>query len=149
MDYSCPLCKADLSHRRLKKVRLGGESSWLALRWRLECPECKGAIKLRQHRIEGVIVAAVFISPLWINYFARASGFKGLFVSYLATVALLCIGAFAFTFLQMVSFGVIGENVTLIMRKALYSSILSKNIGWFDNKDNSPGQLSSTMATEA
>jgi len=49
----------------------------------------------------------------------------------------------------MISFGVIGENVTLIMRKQLYASILSKNIGWFDHKDNSPGQLSSTMATEA
>ena len=62
---------------------------------------------------------------------------------------LLCVGAFTFGFIQITSFGVIGENVTLIMRKALYSSILSKNIGWFDLKDNSPGQLSSTMATEA
>jgi ABC-type multidrug transport system fused ATPase/permease subunit len=68
---------------------------------------------------------------------------------YCLGMFLLCIGAFAFSFLQMVSFGIIGENVTLVMRKALYSSILSKNIGWFDSKDNSPGQLSSTMATEA
>ena len=31
----------------------------------------------------------------------------------------------------------------------LYKSILQKNIGWFDEKDNTPGVLSSTMATEA
>lgn len=35
------------------------------------------------------------------------------------------------------------------MRKSLYQSILKKHIGWFDDKENTPGVLSSTMATEA
>lgn len=62
---------------------------------------------------------------------------------------LLSCGAFIFSFFQLTAFGVIGENVTLVMRKQLYASILGKHIGWFDEKDHSPGQLSSTMATEA
>jgi hypothetical protein len=61
----------------------------------------------------------------------------------------LSIGALVFTFCQISSFGVLSENVTLKMRMDLYKSILSKNIGWFDEKENTPGQLSSTMATEA
>ncbi len=35
------------------------------------------------------------------------------------------------------------------MRIDLYTSLLAKNIGWFDDKDHTPGVLSSTMATEA
>jgi ATP-binding cassette subfamily B (MDR/TAP) protein 1 len=50
---------------------------------------------------------------------------------------------------QKFSFGVIGENVTMKIRKQLYSSILSKHMGWFDDKNNSPGVLSSTMASDA
>lgn len=61
----------------------------------------------------------------------------------------LSVGAFFFTFNQLISFGTISENVTLKMRIDLYTSILAKNIGWFDDKDNTPGILSSTMATEA
>jgi hypothetical protein len=35
------------------------------------------------------------------------------------------------------------------MRKTLYGSILKKHMGWFDNKNNSPGVLTSTLTTEA
>ena len=31
----------------------------------------------------------------------------------------------------------------------LYGSILSKHIGWFDEKDNAPGQLSTVLASDA
>jgi len=61
----------------------------------------------------------------------------------------LSVGAFFFTFNQILVFGAIGENVTLKMRMDLYVSILAKNIGWFDHKNHTPGVLSSTMATEA
>jgi ABC-type multidrug transport system fused ATPase/permease subunit len=43
---------------------------------------------------------------------------------------------------------VIGENVTIKIRKQLYQSIITKNIGWFDDKDNAPGVLSATMASD-
>jgi ATP-binding cassette, subfamily B (MDR/TAP), member 1 len=50
---------------------------------------------------------------------------------------------------QKFCFGVIGENVTMKIRKQLYSSILAKHMGWFDDKENSPGVLSATMASDA
>lgn len=56
--------------------------------------------------------------------------------------------SFCTAFGQKFSFGVIGENVTLKVRRFLYSSILQKNIGWFDHKDNAPGVLSATMASD-
>jgi ATP-binding cassette subfamily B (MDR/TAP) protein 1 len=56
--------------------------------------------------------------------------------------------AFVCGFLQILSFGIVGENVALRLRQQLYFTILQKHIGWFDSKDNTPGILSSTMATD-
>ena len=39
--------------------------------------------------------------------------------------------------------------MTLKVRKQLYESILLKHMGWFDDKENSPGVLSATMASDA
>jgi ATP-binding cassette, subfamily B (MDR/TAP), member 1 len=50
---------------------------------------------------------------------------------------------------QKFCFGVIGENVTMKIRKQLYKSILSKHMGWFDDKNNSSGVLSTIMASDA
>jgi|LauGreDrversion4_2_1035121.scaffolds.fasta_scaffold211358_3 ABC-type multidrug transport system fused ATPase/permease subunit len=54
---------------------------------------------------------------------------------------MLCcaVGGALFVFMQKLSFGRLGETVTLKIRRNLYSSILSKHIGWFDAKENSPG----------
>jgi len=35
------------------------------------------------------------------------------------------------------------------IRRQLYSKILSKHMGWFDEKENTPGVLSTTMASDA
>lgn len=35
------------------------------------------------------------------------------------------------------------------IRKQLYTGILQKHMGWFDEKNNSPGVLSATMASDA
>lgn len=42
----------------------------------------------------------------------------------------------------------LSEKVTYSMRFTLYDSILSKNIGWFDLRENSVGGLSSAMASD-
>jgi ATP-binding cassette subfamily B (MDR/TAP) protein 1 len=52
-------------------------------------------------------------------------------------------------FVQRFSFGVIGENITLNIRFSLYASLLKKNIGWFDLRENSAGVLTSVLASEA
>lgn len=51
--------------------------------------------------------------------------------------------------LRIVSFGVIAENVTLQIRRLLYQSIIRKHVGWFDEKDNAPGVITSSMASDA
>lgn len=47
------------------------------------------------------------------------------------------------------SFGLLGENMTLNMRKILYQTLLKKNIGWFDLRENSTGVLTSVLASDA
>ena len=52
-------------------------------------------------------------------------------------------------FSQKFSFGVIGENVTTNIRRQLYKKILEKHQGWFDERDNAPGILTSTLSSDA
>jgi ATP-binding cassette subfamily B (MDR/TAP) protein 1 len=51
-------------------------------------------------------------------------------------------------FIQKISFATLGNNVTLTIRKVLYSNILQKNIGWFDDRDNGPSVLTSAIASD-
>ena len=68
---------------------------------------------------------------------------------YCMWMFIIAILSFATQFIQISIFGITSENMTLRIRKTLYTSILSKNIGWFDDKEHTPGVLSSTMASEA
>jgi hypothetical protein len=52
-------------------------------------------------------------------------------------------------FCQKLSFGVIGENVAFNIRKTLYRKILEKHQGWFDQKENAPGILTTTLSSDA
>ena len=56
------------------------------------------------------------------------------------------VAAFLSRFTQTSLFGILSENVTFKLRKNLYSSILSKNFGWFDGKDHTPGVLTANLA---
>jgi ABC-type multidrug transport system fused ATPase/permease subunit len=51
-------------------------------------------------------------------------------------------------FAKIFSFGIISENLTLKIRTQLYFAIVRKSVGWFDDKDNAPGIISSTMASD-
>ena len=68
---------------------------------------------------------------------------------YCLMMLILAIVSFGTATTQKFSFGYIGENVTMKIRKQLYSKILSKHMGWFDEKENTPGVLSATMASDA
>ena len=66
-----------------------------------------------------------------------------------------CIGLIAIAFcaafgvyMQRKSGAILGENVTYNIRQVLYKNILSKNIAYFDNKDNGVGVITSIMASE-
>jgi ATP-binding cassette subfamily B (MDR/TAP) protein 1 len=40
--------------------------------------------------------------------------------------------SFVTCFTQKFSFGVVGENITMHMRRNLYEAIIKKSVGWFD-----------------
>lgn len=50
---------------------------------------------------------------------------------------------------QKYSFGYLGNKVTQRVREVLYVSILQKNIGWFDERDNGPSVLTSILSADA
>ncbi len=47
---------------------------------------------------------------------------------------------------QKYCFGTLGENVTLKVRKVLYSAILQKEYGFHDHRENGSSVLTSAMA---
>ena len=61
----------------------------------------------------------------------------------------LAIFAFLTGLGQKLSFGVIGENVSFKIRQVLYQSIISKHLGWFDQRENAPGILTSSLSGDA
>lgn len=66
-------------------------------------------------------------------------------------ILMMFIGAFlsfSFIFVAKWMFGVVGENITLNVRKQLYTAILLKHVGWHDNQDNAAGILSATLASD-
>lgn len=66
-------------------------------------------------------------------------------------ILMVILGAATFVSYMMKSylFSVLGENVTLQVRRLLYKSILEKNIGWFDEQENQSSVLTSAMAQES
>jgi len=52
------------------------------------------------------------------------------------------------TYIYKSLFGILGEWMTLEIRKLLFKSIIHKHIGWFDHKENSPGALISVLASD-
>jgi ABC-type multidrug transport system fused ATPase/permease subunit len=71
---------------------------------------------------------------------------KTSFFSIMIVVVAVSVGVAGF--IQKYCFSLLGENVTYKVRKELYASILQKNIGWFDMRENSTGVLSSSMASD-
>ena len=63
-------------------------------------------------------------------------------------MAVFAFSAFSSMFVQKYYFLRSSELVTFNMRYTLYDSILTKNIGWFDLRENSVGILSSSMASD-
>lgn len=59
-----------------------------------------------------------------------------------------CIVSLCTTFTQKFAFGIVGENITLNIRQKLYGSLLRKNMGWFDARENAPGVLTSVLASD-
>ena len=48
-------------------------------------------------------------------------------------------------FVQKVTFGYGGENLSLGLRMKLFEAFMLKHIGWFDNKNRAPGILTKVL----
>jgi ATP-binding cassette subfamily B (MDR/TAP) protein 1 len=68
------------------------------------------------------------------------------FYSIIMGFVALCAGVASM--IQKLSFGHLGENTTFEIRKKMYNSLMRKNIGWFDNKDNGVSVVTSAMAQD-
>lgn len=55
---------------------------------------------------------------------------------------IVSICGFISAFVSKFAFGVVGENITMKMRRALYGALVKKHLGWFDIRENSPELLS-------
>lgn len=60
----------------------------------------------------------------------------------MAFIALFCMST------RGAAFGFIGQNVTLKIRRVLYMTILEKDIGFFDFRENNASVLTSAMAQD-
>lgn len=94
MNRTCPLCTADLSLRRVRRVPAKGESSLLALRWYLECPSCKGALQENQHPYEKAVLPVLGAITALLNIVAYAFGFRASSLISFGSIALIAIGPF-------------------------------------------------------
>ncbi|XP_044757328.1 ATP-dependent translocase ABCB1-like [Coccinella septempunctata] len=61
---------------------------------------------------------------------------------------LLAIVALLLYIVQMYSFGVVGENLSIRIREKLFDAILSMEIGWFDRKENGVGALCAKLSSD-
>ncbi|KAL4636195.1 bile salt export pump-like isoform X2 [Arapaima gigas] len=62
---------------------------------------------------------------------------------------IVAVVSFFSQFLQSYAFGKSGELLTRRLRKLGFQAILKQEIGWFDNPKNSPGALTTRLATDA
>ena len=75
-------------------------------------------------------------------FFEIANGQVLIFV-YIA----ICTGAGGY--IKRFYFGCLGANSTYAIRDLMYKEILKKNMGWFDQRENSSGTLLSAMAQDS
>ena len=61
---------------------------------------------------------------------------------------ILCLGIVFSSYFQKYFFGRGGDNLTFTLRVKLFTAILQKDIGWFDNKDRAPGILTNIITEE-
>lgn len=68
--------------------------------------------------------------------------------NWILAIFLLSIAIFIGYLIAKKAYSTIGENITLNIRKDLYTSILKKHLGWHDNQNNSAGILSTILASD-
>ena len=65
---------------------------------------------------------------------------------YLIGLVIVAVSMFILKAVNMIAFVHVGQNMTLNIRKDLYSSILRKHMGWHDDREHASGVLSAMLA---
>lgn len=94
--------------------------------------------------VNGLIFSkVVFIiqNPESPNYDRDRHFWCGMFL--VLTVGVLIVG-----FLNKYIYSYLGENLTYTVRGKLFTGIIFKHLGWFDNKERAPGILSNVLSED-
>ena len=67
---------------------------------------------------------------------------------YSLYMVIVAVATFTSGFVNKWAFGNLGQNVTLGIRNFLYNNILQKHMGFFDDRANATGVLTSAMAKD-
>ena len=90
----------------------------------------------------------VFVLALPVSSAADKAAFDSARDTWTWAFIGLVLGIGLSTFVQKLCFGLGGDNLTLILRIKLFSGILRKHIGWFDNKERAPGVLTNVITED-
>uniref|UniRef100_A0A3Q3VZA3 Uncharacterized protein n=1 Tax=Mola mola TaxID=94237 RepID=A0A3Q3VZA3_MOLML len=96
------------------------------------------------------------ISPIYTVLFSQILGTFGIENEQRKQINWICVifcivglFCFVFQFVQGYAFAKSGELLTRRLRKVGFQAMLKQEIGWFDDLRNSPGALSTRLATDA
>ncbi len=67
---------------------------------------------------------------------------------WIAAMAIISIFAGVNTYYYKYSFGIVGQGLTKQIRKITYSNILRKHVGWYDERENNPGNLTTMLQAD-
>ena len=119
---------------------------------RMTEPQCIIAVGLVFSLFSGTVmpIFGVILSKLLFGLDAKINSLDKVRenANFYCLMMLICgISSAIFIFSQKLTFGTMGENVTLKIRRLLYLKMLEKHMAWFDEKENAPGQLSTVLAS--
>ncbi|GMP33970.1 hypothetical protein CsSME_00007054 [Camellia sinensis var. sinensis] len=102
---------------------------------------CTGLIQPMHYYCMGALLAVYFIND--------HDEIKSQTRKYCFAFLSFAVGVFITNVIQHYSFGVMGENLTKKVRESTFAKIMTFEIEWFDQEDNSSGALYSRLATDA
>ena len=73
---------------------------------------------------------------------------KETILKYVIAMIILSVSLFVFKTLNAIAFIFVTENIILGLRTNLYRSIMQKHMGWHDNRENSAGEMSTTLSSD-
>ncbi|KAL7191798.1 hypothetical protein ACSBR2_023801 [Camellia fascicularis] len=102
---------------------------------------CTGLIQPMHSYCMGALLAVYFIND--------HGEIKSQTRKYCFAFLSFAVSVFITNVIQHYSFGVMGENLTKKVRESTFAKIMTFEIEWFDQEDNSSGALYSRLATDA